>query len=125
MDPIRPGDVLLYGSRPINHAPPTHRVAENPTLRLVRYEWMTASDRADDGTARPGCRPSVHFFYIEDCWPRVIVVYTPPRPSVEKYTHRTTARATARTRGADEGVGRAATDRPIDRCGARGGARGG
>ena len=52
-------------------------------------------------------------------------MYTPPRPSVEKYTHRTTDRADARTRGADEGVGRAATDRPIDRCGARGGARGG
>lgn len=49
-------------------------------------------------------------------------MYTPPRPSVEKYTHRTTDRATA-----DEGVGRAATDRSIDRCsgGARGGARGG
>jgi len=38
-------------------------------------------------------------------------VYTPPRPSVGKYTHRTTDRAPTRTRGADEGVGRAATDR--------------
>ena len=41
-------------------------------------------------------------------------MYTPPRPSVEKYTHRTTDRATA-----DEGVGRAATDRSIDRCSGR------
>ena len=43
-------------------------------------------------------------------------MYTPPRPSVEKYTHRTTDRADERTSGADEGSGaRRPTDRPV-RC---------
>ena len=58
MDPIRPGDVLLYGSRPVNHPPHTHRVAENPASDA--YGWMTASDRADDGTA--AVRPSVFLY---------------------------------------------------------------
>ena len=107
MDPIRPGDVLLYGSRPINHPPP-HRVAENPTLRRARYEWMTARDRADDGTARrhPTVRP---FFLYRGLMATSHRSVHPPAP-VRGKIHASHDRPRDRGRG-----GRARGDRPIDR----------
>lgn len=107
MDPIRPGDVLLYGSRPINHPPP-HRVAENPTLRRARYEWMTARDRADDGTARrhPTVRPFLLTLRLMATSHRSV---HPPAP-VRGKIHASHDRPRDRGRG-----GRARGDRPIDR----------
>ena len=102
--------------------PPTHRVAENPTLRRARYEWMTARDRADDGTARrhPTVRPFLLTLRLMATSHRSV---HPPAP-VRGKIHASHDRPRDRGRG-----GRARGDRPIDRPvlgrGARGGARGG
>ncbi len=92
--------------------PPTHRVAENPTLRLVRYEWMTASDRADDGTPRlPTVRPFFLYRGLLATSHRSVHPPAPVRGKIHASHDRPRDRADARCgRG-----GRARGDRPTDR----------
>ena len=105
------------GHDPSITPPHTHRVAENPASDP--YGWMTASDRADDGTARlPTVRPFFLYRGLLATSHRSVHPRAPVRGKIHASHDRAVPERCARGRA------RAATDRPIDRCGARGGARG-
>ena len=90
--------------------PHTHRVAENPASDA--YAWMTARDRADDGTARrPTVRPFFLYRGLLATSHRSVHPPAPVRGKIHASHDRPRDRADARCgRG-----GRARGDRPTDR----------
>jgi len=89
------------------HHPHTHRVAENPASDA--YGWMTASDRADDGTARlPTVRPFFLYRGLLATSHRSVHPPAPVRGKIHASHDRPRGRADERC---GRGVGRAATDR--------------
>ena len=107
------------GHDPSITPPHTHRVAENPASDS--YGWMTASDRADDGTARlPTVRPFFLYRGLLATSHRSVHPRAPVRGKIHASHDRAVPERCARGRA------RAATDRPTGagRGGARGGKRG-